>query len=218
MRPADVLQAFADGEIDLILPTQRSLELHRPVRSRRCPARRAARGPVPDLTPESPSALSPLVRRVVANNPGSDDRSGNEHVPRRYRRGRGDRSRSRSRRSTSTRSSARRCVERVRWILLTHTHPDHWPAAAKLAQEDRRAHRRLLAVPEGRRGHARARPRARRRRHDRRHRVPARGAAHARSRAEPSRASGSTRNARCSPATTCSTARRPSSTRSGAAT
>jgi 8-oxo-dGTP pyrophosphatase MutT (NUDIX family) len=27
MRPADVLQAFADGEIDLILPTQRSLEL-----------------------------------------------------------------------------------------------------------------------------------------------------------------------------------------------
>jgi len=27
MRPADVLQAFADGEIDLILPTQRSLEV-----------------------------------------------------------------------------------------------------------------------------------------------------------------------------------------------
>jgi len=27
MRPADALQAFADGEIDLILPTQRSLEL-----------------------------------------------------------------------------------------------------------------------------------------------------------------------------------------------
>ena len=27
MRPADVLQAFSDGEIDLILPTQRSLEL-----------------------------------------------------------------------------------------------------------------------------------------------------------------------------------------------
>jgi 8-oxo-dGTP pyrophosphatase MutT (NUDIX family) len=27
MRPTDVLQAFADGEIDLILPTQRSLEL-----------------------------------------------------------------------------------------------------------------------------------------------------------------------------------------------
>ncbi|HEV7524192.1 MAG TPA: NUDIX hydrolase [Acidimicrobiia bacterium] len=27
MRPADVLQAFADGDIDLILPTQRSLEI-----------------------------------------------------------------------------------------------------------------------------------------------------------------------------------------------
>jgi 8-oxo-dGTP pyrophosphatase MutT (NUDIX family) len=27
MRPADALQAFADGEIDLILPTQRSLEM-----------------------------------------------------------------------------------------------------------------------------------------------------------------------------------------------
>ena len=27
MRPADVLRAFADGEIDLILPTQRSLEV-----------------------------------------------------------------------------------------------------------------------------------------------------------------------------------------------
>ena len=27
MRPADVLRAFADGDIDLILPTQRSLEV-----------------------------------------------------------------------------------------------------------------------------------------------------------------------------------------------
>ena len=27
MRPGDVLHAFADGEIDLILPTQRSLEV-----------------------------------------------------------------------------------------------------------------------------------------------------------------------------------------------
>jgi len=25
--------------------------------------------------------------------------------------------------------------ERVRWILLTHTHPDHWPAAAKLKKK-----------------------------------------------------------------------------------
>ncbi len=25
--------------------------------------------------------------------------------------------------------------ERVRWILLTHTHPDHWPAATKIAKK-----------------------------------------------------------------------------------
>jgi glyoxylase-like metal-dependent hydrolase (beta-lactamase superfamily II) len=25
--------------------------------------------------------------------------------------------------------------ERVRWVLLTHTHPDHWPAATKLAKK-----------------------------------------------------------------------------------
>ena len=25
--------------------------------------------------------------------------------------------------------------ERVRWILLTHTHPDHWPAAAKIRKK-----------------------------------------------------------------------------------
>jgi glyoxylase-like metal-dependent hydrolase (beta-lactamase superfamily II) len=26
-------------------------------------------------------------------------------------------------------------LERVRWVLLTHTHPDHWPAAAKIAKK-----------------------------------------------------------------------------------
>jgi glyoxylase-like metal-dependent hydrolase (beta-lactamase superfamily II) len=86
---------------------------------------------VPDLTPESPSALSPLVRRVVADNPGLMTGPGTntylvgidevavidpgpdlaKHV------------------DAIVGASMR---ERVRWILLTHTHPDHWPAAAKI--------------------------------------------------------------------------------------
>lgn len=87
---------------------------------------------MPDLTPGVPSALSPLVRRIVAPNPGfmtgpgtntylvgidevavidpgPDDR---RHV------------------EAIVGASMR---ERVRWVLLTHTHPDHWPAAARVA-------------------------------------------------------------------------------------
>jgi glyoxylase-like metal-dependent hydrolase (beta-lactamase superfamily II) len=88
---------------------------------------------VPDLTPEVPSALSPLVRRVVARNagpftgpgtntylvgidevavidPGPDDKS---HV------------------NAIVGASMR---ERVRWVVLTHTHPDHSPATARLVK------------------------------------------------------------------------------------
>jgi len=88
---------------------------------------------MPDLTPEVPSALSPLVRRVVASNanpmtgpgtntylvgidevavidPGPDDE---RHV------------------DAIVGASMQ---ERVRWILLTHTHPDHSPATARLAE------------------------------------------------------------------------------------
>lgn len=87
---------------------------------------------MPDLTPGVPSALSPLVRRIVAPNPsmftgpgtntylvgidevavidpGPDDAG---HV------------------NAIVGASMR---ERVRWVLLTHTHPDHWPAAARIA-------------------------------------------------------------------------------------
>ncbi len=88
---------------------------------------------MPDLTPDVPSALSPLVRRVVANNPshmtgpgtntylvgidevavvdpGPDDRAHTDAII----------------------GGAMR--DRVRWILLTHTHPDHAPGAARLAK------------------------------------------------------------------------------------
>jgi glyoxylase-like metal-dependent hydrolase (beta-lactamase superfamily II) len=89
---------------------------------------------VPDLTPEVPSALSPLMRRVVANNPGLMTGPGtntylvgidevavidpgpdtNKHI------------------DAIIGASMR---ERVKWVLLTHTHPDHWPAAAKIAKK-----------------------------------------------------------------------------------
>jgi glyoxylase-like metal-dependent hydrolase (beta-lactamase superfamily II) len=86
-----------------------------------------------DLTPGVASALSPLVRRVVAPNPGlmtgpgtntylvgidevavidpgPDDPGHVEAI------------------------IGASMPERVRWVLLTHTHPDHWPAAASIAK------------------------------------------------------------------------------------
>jgi glyoxylase-like metal-dependent hydrolase (beta-lactamase superfamily II) len=88
---------------------------------------------MPDLTPGVPSALSPLVRRVVARNagpftgpgtntylvgidevavvdPGPDDKA---HV------------------DAIVGASMK---ERVRWVVLTHTHPDHSPATARLVK------------------------------------------------------------------------------------
>ena len=89
---------------------------------------------MPAMTPEVPSALSPLVRRVVANNPslmtgpgtntylvgidevavidpGPDDAG---HI------------------DAIIGASMR---ERVRWVLLTHTHPDHAPGTKRLVKE-----------------------------------------------------------------------------------
>jgi len=86
---------------------------------------------MPDLTPGVPSALSPLVRRIVAPNagpmtgpgtntylvgidevavidPGPDSKA---HVDAIVGAG---------------------MKERVRWVLLTHLHPDHAPAATRL--------------------------------------------------------------------------------------
>jgi glyoxylase-like metal-dependent hydrolase (beta-lactamase superfamily II) len=85
------------------------------------------------MTPEVPSALSPLVRRIVASNPSHMTGPGTntylvgidevavidpgpdiaKHV------------------SAIVGASMR---ERVRWVLLTHTHPDHSPATAALVK------------------------------------------------------------------------------------
>ncbi len=88
---------------------------------------------MPDLTTGVPSALSPLVRRIVAPNPGPftgpgtntylvgidevavidpgpDDKA---HV------------------DAIVGASMR---ERVRWVLLTHTHPDHAPATERVVK------------------------------------------------------------------------------------
>jgi glyoxylase-like metal-dependent hydrolase (beta-lactamase superfamily II) len=86
---------------------------------------------VPDLTPEVPSALSPLVRRVVANNPslmtgpgtntylvGIDEVAVIDPGP------------AITKHADAIVGASMR--ERVRWVLLTHTHPDHWPAAQKI--------------------------------------------------------------------------------------
>jgi glyoxylase-like metal-dependent hydrolase (beta-lactamase superfamily II) len=88
---------------------------------------------MPDLTPGVPSALSPLVRRIVAPNPGPFTGPGTNtylvgidevavidpgpddqgHV------------------AAIVGASMK---ERVRWVLLTHTHPDHAPATARLVK------------------------------------------------------------------------------------
>ena len=52
------------------------------------------------------SALSPLVRRIVARQPGDDDRPGHQHLPGRHRRDRRDRPGSRTTPPTSTPSPA----------------------------------------------------------------------------------------------------------------
>jgi glyoxylase-like metal-dependent hydrolase (beta-lactamase superfamily II) len=87
---------------------------------------------MPDLTPGVASALSPLVRRIVAPNPGPMTLTGtNTYLvgidevavidP-----GPDDPGHIEAIIGASM-------VERVRWVLLTHTHPDHAPGARRLA-------------------------------------------------------------------------------------
>jgi glyoxylase-like metal-dependent hydrolase (beta-lactamase superfamily II) len=88
---------------------------------------------MPDLTPGVASALSPLVRRIVAPNPGPFTGAGtNTYLvgidevavidP-----GPDDKSHIDAIIGASMR-------ERVRWVLLTHTHPDHVPGTARLVK------------------------------------------------------------------------------------
>jgi glyoxylase-like metal-dependent hydrolase (beta-lactamase superfamily II) len=86
-----------------------------------------------DLTPGVPSALSPLVRRIVAPNPGPFTGPGtNTYLvgidevavidPGPDDKGHVD---------AIVGASMK---ERVRWVVLTHTHPDHAPATARLVK------------------------------------------------------------------------------------
>jgi glyoxylase-like metal-dependent hydrolase (beta-lactamase superfamily II) len=88
---------------------------------------------MPDLTPGVPSALSPLVRRIVAPNPGPFTGPGtNTYLvgidevavidP-----GPDDASHIDAIIGASMR-------ERIRWVLLTHTHPDHTPGTTRLVK------------------------------------------------------------------------------------
>jgi glyoxylase-like metal-dependent hydrolase (beta-lactamase superfamily II) len=89
---------------------------------------------VPDLTPEAPSALSPLVRRVVANNPGLMTGPGtNSYLVGIDEVAVIDPGPDLAKHIDSIIGASMR--ERVRWVLLTHTHPDHWPAAAKIKKK-----------------------------------------------------------------------------------
>ena len=84
-----------------------------------------------DLSPGVPIALTPLVRRIVAPNPGLMTGPGtNTYLvgidevavidP-----GPADDAHVQAIIGGATR-------ERIRWVVLTHTHPDHWPAARAL--------------------------------------------------------------------------------------
>ena len=86
-----------------------------------------------DLTAGVPNALSPLIRRIVAPNPGLMTGPGtNTYLvgidevavidP-----GPADAGHIEAIIGASMR-------ERIRWVVLTHTHPDHWPAARKLVK------------------------------------------------------------------------------------
>jgi glyoxylase-like metal-dependent hydrolase (beta-lactamase superfamily II) len=89
---------------------------------------------MPDMTPGVPSALSPLVRRVVANNPGLMTGPGtNTYLIGIDEVAVIDPGPDDARHVEAIVGAS--MPERVRWVLLTHTHPDHWPAAARIREQ-----------------------------------------------------------------------------------
>jgi glyoxylase-like metal-dependent hydrolase (beta-lactamase superfamily II) len=88
---------------------------------------------VADLTPGVPSALSPLVRRIVAPNPGPFTGPGtNTYLVGIDEVAVIDPGPDDKRHIDAIIGAAMR--ERVRWVLLTHTHPDHVPGTARLVK------------------------------------------------------------------------------------
>lgn len=84
-----------------------------------------------ELTPDVPGALSPLVRRIVAPNPGVMTGPGTNT----YLVGIDEVAVIDPGPDSKTHVDAivgASMKERVRWVLLTHLHPDHAPAAARL--------------------------------------------------------------------------------------
>lgn len=88
---------------------------------------------MPDLTPGVPSALSPLVRRIVAPNPGPMTGPGtNTYLVGIDEVAVIDPGPDDGRHIDAIVGASMR--ERVRWVLLTHTHPDHAPGTARLVK------------------------------------------------------------------------------------
>jgi glyoxylase-like metal-dependent hydrolase (beta-lactamase superfamily II) len=86
-----------------------------------------------DLTPGVPSALSPLVRRIVAPNPGPFTGPGtNTYLVGIDEVAVIDPGPDDQRHIDAIVGASMR--ERVRWVLLTHTHPDHAPGTARLVK------------------------------------------------------------------------------------
>jgi hydroxyacylglutathione hydrolase len=89
---------------------------------------------MPAMTPEVPSALSPLIRRVVADNPGLMTGPGtNSYLVGIDEVAVIDPGPDVAKHVDSIVGASMK--DRVRWVLLTHTHPDHWPAAEKIRKK-----------------------------------------------------------------------------------